>query len=396
MGTGGANVGTGGSSSGSGGSSGTTVAQLPFPQSQKPPGCALTSVANAASSSMQAYKDWMTYVTATGAGGNLRVVRPNQSSDTVSEGIGYGMIAAAYIGDKTTFDGLWNYAQAHFDANGLMNWHIDSSGNAIQSGGKDPGSASDADEDMAWALIVASHQWSSSSYLDGAKSLIGSIRASSLGSDGMIHPGDSWGSGDVDNFPDYFSPAYYRVFATVTNSADWSGLVIDRGYAILAGVEGNDGLVPDQITAMGTTYAPSTTNCTIGSGSTKNCANYGYDACRTPWRIGMDYCFNPNSSTASQAQTYLMKVGGFFNGIGAANIADGYTAAGTMSVTNANHNMAFIGPAGIAGMAASFPTLLDGAFNFGVTNKANDYYKDSLRVITMLMMSGNFIDVGAL
>jgi hypothetical protein len=37
---------------------------------------------------------------------------------------------------------------------------------------------------------------------------------------------------------------------------------------------------------------------------------------------------------------------------------------------------------------------LDGAFAFGASNGGGDnsYYGQSLRVITMLMMSGNFVD----
>ena len=46
----------------------------------------------------------------------------------MSEGIGYGMIAAVYMYDRPTFDGLWGYAKTHFDANGLMNWKITSGG----------------------------------------------------------------------------------------------------------------------------------------------------------------------------------------------------------------------------------------------------------------------------
>jgi hypothetical protein len=39
-----------------------------------------------------------------------------------------------------------------------------------------------------------------------------------------------------------------------------------------------------------------------------------------------------------------------------------------------------------------FPTLLDDAFSFGAKTTSGDYFKDSLRVVTMLMMSGNLVD----
>ena len=85
-----------------------------------------------------------------------------------------------------------------------------------------------------------------------------------------------------------------------------------------------------------------------------------------------------------------MKIGAFFDGNGAANIGDGYSLTGMELSTFSN--MAFIGPAGVAGMAG-YPMLLDGAFSYGAQNLGDQkYYPQSLKIITMLMMSGNFLD----
>jgi len=197
------------------------------------------------------------------------------------------------------------------------------------------------------------------------------MKANSLFSDGTLQNGDNANTGDMLN-PDYFSPAYYRVFATATADTFWSTFVIDENYKRLAKASGSYGLVPDEITLENTSLQP----------------NYTYDACRTPWRIAMDYCFNGEP----RALTYLQLIGPFFNNIGAANIGDGYSPSG--SQTSGNHNMAFIGTAGVAGMAG-WSNLTDGAFNFGVSNPGNGndaYFPQSLRVVTMLMMSGNFLD----
>lgn len=371
--------------SGTTGSAGTSGAGAGFgmggpfnlPQNKKSGACTITSVGSPQNAVTSAYNAWKgTYVVPGDVG--MRVQSPEAiagiTGSTVSEGIGYGMLAATYMADRNTFDGLWAYAKAHFDAIGLMNWHITSAG-AIASGGT--GSASDGDEDMAWALLMASDQWSSTQYLSDAQTLINNILYNSVANDGMLKPGDAWGS-SATTYPDYFSPAYYRAFAKATDNQAWVSQVIERGYTILGNMEGTDGLVPDSTTDSAT--SPSGT--------------YGYDACRTPWRIAMDYCFNGEP----RAQTYLAKIGAFFNGIGANSIGDGYNSA-TNAVTSSNHNMAFIGPAGVAGMAG-YQTLLDGAFNFGSTNSAtggnNAYFPQSLRVITMLMMSGNFLDYSQL
>ena len=84
----------------------------------------------------------------------MRVTRPSDGNDTVSEGISYGMLFAVYMNDKATFDAIWKYEQKHLNAHGLMHWRISSSGTTTGSN-----SATDADEDMAFALVMADKQW---------------------------------------------------------------------------------------------------------------------------------------------------------------------------------------------------------------------------------------------
>jgi endo-1,4-beta-D-glucanase Y len=348
-----------------------------FPQNHVSGACTLTTVANAAASTQAAYTAWKSaFVTPSNAGatGNLRVQRPTNSNDTVSEGIGYGMLAATYMNDRPTFDGLWKYGQLHFNAKGLMSWHISASGSAI-----DTGSASDGDQDMIWALIMASDQWSSTDYLTAAGNMIQAMRQNSIGPDGTLKPGDNWG-GTALTDTSYFSPAYLRVFAVVSGDASWSGAILDKNYSLLASVSGTHGLVPDWTTNAGVV------NTGFLMGNMYDNSTYGYDATRTPWRIAMDWCFNGEQ----RAKDYLTKIGAFFNGVGATNIGDGYALNGSQK--SSNKNMAFIGPAGVAGMTG-YPTLLNAAFSYGAGAQTdNTYFPSSLRVITMLMMSGNFLD----
>jgi endo-1,4-beta-D-glucanase Y len=328
--------------------------------------CQITNHASAAAAVRTAY-DYFKAQFVTSASPGLRVQRPTNGGDTVSEGIAYGMLAAVYMGDRPVFDGLWQYAQAKFDSKGMMNWRIMPDGTVASDGA---GSASDADEDMAWALIMASAQWQSGAYLDSGKRMINAMYTHNIGNDGMLLPGDGWGATDR-TFPDYFSPAYMRVYATLTNNTNWSGAIINKNYEILAAVSGTYGLVPD-----------STTRTYVHMGA------YGYDACRTPWRIAMDWCFNGEP----RAKAYLDKVGAFFNSqLPVSNIVDGYSLTGSKTV--AYQSMAFIGTAGVAGMAG-WPQLMNDAFNFGATGTGGNtqYYQQSLRLITMLMMSGNFLD----
>ena len=364
---------TGGTSgSATGGSGGTTTQPIPggphpFPQGKTSGMCQITNHASAAQAVRTAYDYFIQQFVRQVSPGVVKVIRPTNSGDTVSEGIAYGMLAGVYMNDRALLDGLWAYAKLHSDANGLMHWRLNAD-DSIASDGM--GSASDSDEDMAWALIMASAQWQSGQYLDDAKRIISAMYTHNIASDGMLLPGDGWGNTDR-TFPDYFSPAYFRVFADVSNNRYWSGIVIDKNYEILNAVSGQYGLVPDSTTR---TY--------------QHMGAYGFDACRTPWRIAMDWCFNGEP----RAKAYLDKIGPFFNGqLPVTNFGDGYSLTGQKSVNYVS--MAFIGTAGVAGMAG-WPNLMNEAFNYGAngTGGNTQYYQQSLRLITMLMMSGNFLD----
>lgn len=389
----GGSTGTGGSSTGSGGAGaglGTGVGHA-FPQNMKTGSCTLTTVSGASTQTSSAYSSWRsTYVVQGNPG--LRVQRPENQNDTVSEGIGYGMLAAVYMGDKQTFDGLLQYQQAHLDSKGLMNWHITSGGATASDGSF---SASDGDEDIAFALLMASDQWSGTDYLTPARAMIEAIKAHSLFSDGTLENGDNFNTADTLNI-DYFSPAYYRVFQKAIPDGGIFAFTITQGYKHLLAQAGADGLVPDS-SNLEDRLQKDTSSCSTSPNCCTCVPSYGYDACRTPWRIAVDYCWN----NSSDAATYLQKIGAFFAGVGASNIGDGYSLTGTK--TSSNPNLAFSGPAGVAGMsngagmaslASSFQTLEDASFNLMVSPPGGNtaYFPQSLRVISMLMMSGNFLD----
>ena len=106
---------------------------------------------------------------------------------TVSEGHGYGMIFTAIMpgydaNAQTYFDGLYRYFKAHPSINNpyLMAWDqiLDSNGDLVdnQNGGND--SATDADMDIAYALLMADQQWGSAGsidYLSEANNVIAAI-----------------------------------------------------------------------------------------------------------------------------------------------------------------------------------------------------------------------------
>jgi endo-1,4-beta-D-glucanase Y len=379
---------------------------FPFPQNRESSRCVYPkSYCN--SDVQAAYEQWKAdTVTADGAPAGRRVRRTNEpgqleKSSTVSEGIGYGMLIAVYMNDQSLFDDLWKYEQKFVDGRtGLMNWYIKADGSGPADGGGGP--ATDADEDMAFALLMADKQWGGSgslgkSYLDIAKDTIGKIYANEIFDYKYLKPG-AWGDNSATNLS-YFAPAYYRLFAKVdtANASNWM-MVIDTMYGVLQASlnssNGNqaNGLVPAWCDASGKPNGGA-------FGSTGPApTNYQYDSCRTPFRIGLDWCWNGNSN----ALAYVKLTSNFFSGIGASKIVDGYDLNGTehaqeqMGDNASIQSAAFVGPAAVGAMNdTKYQTFVDEAYSVVATRKlmvGGVYYEDSWTVMSMLMMTGNFLD----
>jgi endo-1,4-beta-D-glucanase Y len=242
---------------------------------------------------------------------------------------------------------------------------------------------------MAWALLMAGAQWGGS-YPAASSTLIDAIWNHEVdqGGGNVLKPGDNFGGASQTN-PSYFAPSYYRVFAKVAPTRNWMA-VVDSSYAILAKASGAHGLVPNWANAQG-----------AGVNGPNNDPNtdphFGYDACRTPWRIALDYCENGDA----RAKTYLDLIVAFY--AGSTSIRDGYTVAGSNPsgvLGDYAAGMAFYGPAGTAAMIGghdAFLSLAYGAVVNGSTvpatmgiNGVFTYYHASWGALSLLTMSGNF------
>src|SRR5687768_11622950 len=208
-------------------------ANFPFPQHRFSSSCSYPAACNDADVSV-GWTNYKALLVVDGGDGSLRVRRPENMDDSVSEGIAYGMLFAVFLNDKTTFDKLWQYAQKYFDDNGLMHWQIRADG-TVQGGN----SATDSDEDIGFALVMADKQWGG--YTDVTKAYLAKVLDHDFHDDGTIRGGDNY---DEVN-PSYLAPAFYRTFAKYTGDQGWMQ-VIDKSYEILNGAaHPTTGLVPD-------------------------------------------------------------------------------------------------------------------------------------------------------
>ncbi|MDP9036182.1 MAG: glycosyl hydrolase family 8 [Myxococcota bacterium] len=344
-----------------------------------------------------AYSKWKSdLLTSNGARGFLRVDRPNSPGSihtSNSEGIAYGMILAVAMNDQPTFDSLWKYEQLFLDGSGLMNWEIlpDGSGPTTQG----TGAATDADEDMAFALLWADHRWG------GRGSLADAYRAVALKQIALVwqsevdhsrgealKPGDQFPGGAAILNISYFAPAYYRLFGVASGDQTSWNKVVESSYAILAATlnaankNTTNGLLPAWSTPAGAPQAP---NANLST-------DHQLDSCRVPFRVGQDYCWYGEG----RAKEYLARISTFYQQIGARNIVDGYTLDGLPRPSHAtvNQSAAFVGAAGVGAMSdPAFAMLRDQAYAGVATLKELDgslYYTESWTALSLVMMIGGF------
>lgn len=325
----------------------------------------------------QSYLAWKNnYVTTDGACGFRRVVF-NDMHTTYSEGIGYGMLLAVNAGDRELFDDLFGYYNNFLDHNGLMHWWIGSNCQVIGIT-----AATDADQDVAFALLQAHQQWCSEgaiNYLLSAQTIIDRLYAYTVEAGTyVLKPGDNWGGSHVTN-PSYFAPAYYRAFREATGNAGWDS-VITKCYEILSNAAHHTtGLVPDWCQAN-------------GQPANGFAYYYYYDATRTPWRIALDYLWYGDQ----RAYDFSTKISDFARGIAAPNILEGYHLDG--SPLNWSHINVFIGPFGAGAMATdkTYQAFCDSMYNENVITVPGfipgNYYNYSLRTLTLFLQTGNFLN----
>ncbi len=325
----------------------------------------------------EAYEDFMKLYEENGEMARIKWDTPDY---TVSEGIGYGMMILVYMDNEENntqakFDKLWKYYNNFLDAKGLMNWKI--KGFTGPEGMYDRNSATDAELDVGVGLLAAYKQWGDEKYLDDARVFIEKIAKYEVDTvNYLLNPGDSWG--DQYN-PSYFSTAALQLFKHAS-SFDWDK-VIANSYSLLKKAQNaSTGLVPDWCTKDGAN-APGRTD------------QYYYDAARTPWRIAWAHCWYGHP----EAKEICGKISTWISGEtgnDASKVVDGYGRDG--SKKGEYNNATFVGPFACAGLVdEAHQAWLDAAYTHMNTlvDASDVYYQQSLKVITLLLLSGNMPDL---
>jgi endo-1,4-beta-D-glucanase Y len=321
---------------------------------------------------------------------------------TVSEGHGYGMVLAALMAGhdpdaQTEFDGLFHYFRDHPTATHghLMSWYQNTS--CADAQGND--SATDGDLDIAFALLLADKQWGSCgaiNYLAEAQQVIADVKDGEADASTRYPLLGDWATpGDATYYPSTrssdFMLDHFRSYQAATGDTAWTGM-IDRVYQIVDAIQTNysptTGLLSDFIKNPLASPQPVAPNFLEGP----NDGAYDYNACRDPWRLATDYLVSGDA----RAKTAVQRINVWIRGATAGDpstIKSGYKLNGTMSSGADYLSMAFVAPLGVGAMVdAANQGWLNAVWNtvVGTPITAEGYYENSLKLLAMIVMSGNW------
>lgn len=378
----------------------TAKVNYPFPYVAPYPYGTIPSQTTMKTRTLNAFKNWTSKYYEECSDGTARVkwVDPNKGDATgtmtVSEGIGYGMLIMVYLendslNNRARFDKLWSYYKKNRNGNGLMNWKIVGCSQGLGPNGQN--GATDADLDVALALVMAYKQWGVDQYKTDAIELLGRIWSGEVNTGNyLLKAGDA---GSLPYNPSYFSLGALRVFKQVDPSRDW-GKVADACLALAKKSQHNTtGLVADWVNDQGQSQDVN------GSGANK----FGYDAVRTPWRILTDYLWFGTADAKSfltKIDTWIKnKTGNDVGEIMAAYDTDGSTLVGTNTCDNCGSwsDPVNLGALLVPGMIVSEPTqfetsgdwLASGWNRLNTVGSAN-YYNQSWKLLYLLTLGGSF------
>ncbi|MFO7169026.1 MAG: glycosyl hydrolase family 8 [Chloroflexota bacterium] len=222
-----------------------------------------------------------------------RTMDPMREMATTSEGQSYSLLKAVWQNDRATFDRVLDWTNANLRVRGdalfAFLWGRGADGTW---GVLDSNIASDADQDIALALIFAYHRWGGEIYLNQARAVLRDLWQQSVVTVGG-RPYMAAGNWALDQEnptlnPSYLAPYAYRIFAEVDPERAWP-MLVDTSYDVLFAASGQPlgqgqpvGLPPNWCAIRrddGAIVAPLPELDT----------NFGYDAFRTYWRVALDW-----------------------------------------------------------------------------------------------------------
>ncbi|MHB8443293.1 MAG: glycosyl hydrolase family 8 [Patescibacteria group bacterium] len=236
-----------------------------------------------------------------------------KSNITSSKFQSYALLNALYMNQQNTFNNILNWTYGNMTKTGdasaphynlfVSSWgkHANGSYGVINTK-----SSVNADQNIAYALILAAYKWRRSYYIVKAKAILNSIwnnETVKVTNKRYVIAGD-WAKNSNSYIlnPSYLAPYQYRVFAFVDPSHDWNNIV-NTSYTVI----NNCSMLNNNHIYLPVNY------CIINNDGRFNKSNistrFALDAYQVLWNAGLDYYLN----NSKQAYNYLEKTTFFIN-----------------------------------------------------------------------------------
>ncbi len=323
---------------------------------------------------------------------------------TVSEGQGYGMLLAAVMAGydpdaRKVFDGLWEFALDHpstIDPR-LMDWFVKGDESADNQGDD---SAFDGDCDMAYALLLAQEQWGGNgrfSYRREARRVLSGLRDSVVGPQSRLPMLGDWVAPGGSTYNQWtprssdFMLGHFAAFERATGDPVW-GQVAAACRNVVSQIQADftpaTGLLPDFLVSQNGDSLP-LKPAPQHFLEDKWDGKYNYNACRDPWRLGTCALLSGDAEVLAQVRLLARWIQTRTGGNPLA-VRAGYYLNGKRLPGAGFFSTVFAAPFGVAAMTdPALQDFLNGLYD-SVKDSNEGYYGDSLSLLSLLVMSGNW------
>jgi endo-1,4-beta-D-glucanase Y len=328
-----------------------------------------------------------------------QVVSPDAAYPFVAEGQGYGLVITASMASldseaKNVFDGILHYVLEHPSTNNADLTAAEQDSSCVDAGGGN--SATDGDMDIAYGLLLADKQWGSNGSINYAQLAIKRIAAIKRSE---VHPttklmllGDWSTAQDGDLYQtsrtsDWIAH-HFRVFRAATGDPFWDDVLRAHQTAIASlqsAVSPVTGLLPDFAQVSGNTLRPADGKVL----ESPRDGDYYFNACRTPWRIGLDAVTSADN-TSLTAALKINKWAVRTTGGDPDRFAAGYTLDGERLQDSGSSNT-FWAPLAVAAMTdPTSQAWLDALWQKMATTPVSPdaYFGTTIQLQVMLIVSG--------
>lgn len=244
-----------------------------------------------------------------------RVVDHKGGGISTSEGQTYALVRAVWSDDRASFDTILRWTRDNLqggDPAALPAWRW---GQRPDGGWGvlDPQPAADADQLLAWSLLLAAERWAEPAYAQQARAVLAELWAREVREVAgalVLLPGP-WAEGGAPLRlnPSYALPFAWRSFATADPAHPWTRL-LDDTYALLGRAGLADQLAPDWL------YIDPATGARVPAPD-PNHEVFGFEASRLAWTLAAELAWFDEP----RARTLLQPI---------ARLGDGFTKSSTL------------------------------------------------------------------